>query len=157
LGNRGVPSDERKETTAMSEGATPAEERGRQIGEAFGEISEQIGALVREEMERMRDEMAERAREAGKGATYFGLAAVFGLAASGAALSLPALVLRRFLPAPATATAVSAGYGAVAFVLARRGLSRLQQAAPASVEEKIEEKKEEVVSSLKERVSSSAS
>lgn len=140
----------------MAEGATTPEERGRQIGETFGELSEQIASLVREELERMRDETAERGRQAGKGAGYLGVAAVFGLAASGAALSLPVLLLRRALSPSATAIAVSAGYGGLALALARRALERLEEAAPAAVEGKMEEKKGDVASSLKQRISGSS-
>jgi LmbE family N-acetylglucosaminyl deacetylase len=136
----------------MTQGPTSPEDRGRQIGETFGELSEQIAALVRDELERMREETAERAREAAKAGTYLGATAVFGLAGAGAALSLPVLALRRFLPPSATAVAATAGYGALAVVLGRRALERLEAAAPRSVEEKIEEKKEDVAASLKERL-----
>ncbi len=63
------------------------------------------------------------------------------------------LVLRRFLPPSVTAVAVAAGYGSVAFAFGRRALERIEEAAPATVERKIEEKKEEMTDSLKERVS----
>ena len=140
----------------MTEGTTSSEERGRQIGEAFGDLSDQIAALVRDELERARQETAERAREAAKAGSYLGLAGAFGLAGAGAALSLPVLALRRFLPPTATALAVGGGYGALAVVFGKRALERLEAAAPKSVEDKIEQKKEDVTTSLKERLPGSS-
>ncbi len=136
----------------MTEYAPTPEERGQRIGETFGELSEQIAMLVREELERARDEMVDRAREAGKAGGFLAVSAVFGIAAVGAALSLPALLLKRASSPEAAATVTAAIYGGVAFVFARRALERLEAAAPAAVEERMEAKKEDVASSLKARV-----
>ncbi|MDQ3857339.1 MAG: phage holin family protein [Actinomycetota bacterium] len=136
----------------MAEQPRTAEERGQRIGETFNELSEQIAALVRQELERARSEATERAREAGKAGSYLALTAVFGLAAGGAALTLPVVVLRRALPGEATAIVVGGLYGAAAVAFGRRALERLQAAAPAAVEEKIEEKKDDLSDSLRERM-----
>jgi hypothetical protein len=136
----------------MSESGSISEERSHKIGEAFGDLSEEIAALVREELERARADAVARAREAGKAGGLVGLATVFGVAAGGAALALPALVLKRALSPEATALAVGGLYGAVAFAFARRALERLEAAAPEAVEERIEAKKEDLNKSLKERM-----
>lgn len=136
----------------MVEQSRSTEERGQQIGETFNELSVQIAALVREELERARAEATERAREAGKAGGLLGLTAVFGLAAGGAALSLPALVVRRVLPAEATAVVIGGLYGAAAVAFGQRALERLQAAAPTPVEEKIEEKKEDLTDSVRARM-----
>ena len=136
----------------MAESATTTQERGQRIGETFGELSEQIAALVGEELRRAREEITERAREVGKAGGYLGLAGVFGVAASGAVLSLPVLVLRRVLSPGATAVVIGGLYGGAAFAFARRALERIETAAPAAVEEKIEEKKDDLASSLKQRI-----
>jgi len=136
----------------MADEQTTAQQRGQEIGDTFADLSDQIAALVRAEIDRARDELTERAREAGKGAGYLVAAGVFGVAASGALLSLPALLLRRALPPEATAIAVGLLYGSLAVELARRALERLEEAAPAAVEEKIEEKKQDLGDALREQM-----
>jgi len=135
----------------MTESGTPGE-RGQRISETFSELSEEISGLVRDELDRARAELTARAAEAAKGSGYLAAAGAFGLAASGAALSLPVFVLRRMLSAEATAVVMAGAYGGLAFAFGRRALERIQTAAPAAVEEKLEEKKQELSESLKERM-----
>lgn len=99
---------------------------------------------LEEEFERLRNEAAERAQEAAKGAALVGTAGALGLAAVGALGSLPLLALRRVLPAWQIALLVAGGSAAGAVALARAGAARLAAIAPESLQKELNEAVENV-------------
>ncbi|HET8752424.1 MAG TPA: phage holin family protein [Gaiellaceae bacterium] len=99
---------------------------------------------LEEEFERLRNEAAARAQEAGKGAALIGTAGALGLAAAGALGSLPLLALRRVLPAWQIALLVAGGSAAGAVALARVGAARLAAIAPESLQRELNEAVENV-------------
>ncbi len=111
---------------------------------------EQVRSFVREELEAIRDEVAERGKHAARGGAYLTGAAILGAGAGVALLALPALALRRVVPAPVAALLLAAGYGTGAAALARRGVEAVQEAAPDTVDERIEDAKQSAADTLKE-------
>jgi hypothetical protein len=99
---------------------------------------------LEDELERLRQEGAERAQQAGKGAALVGTAGALGLVSAGALASLPLLALRRFLPGWAIALLVAGGSGAGAALLGRAGASRLAAIAPDSLERELKRAVENV-------------
>jgi hypothetical protein len=78
--------------------------------DAFRQFGDDLAASLRREFEELREEAGQRARAGARGAAYLTAAAVSGVVATGAMLSLPVLALRRLLgPGP---TAVAIGVGA---------------------------------------------
>jgi hypothetical protein len=100
---------------------------------------EELVLALDEEFDQLRQEAAERAQEAGRGAALVGTAGALGLISAGALGSLPLLALRRVLPAWAIALMVAGGSAAGAAVLARMGLARLSAIAPKALEQDLED------------------
>jgi hypothetical protein len=91
------------------------------------------------EFDRLRNEAAEQAQEAGKGAALIGTAGTLGLVAAGALGSLPLLALRRVLPAWQVSLLVAGGSAAGAVALGRAGAARLAAIRPESLEQELKE------------------
>jgi hypothetical protein len=108
-------------------------------------MEELVGALDHE-FEDLRQEAAERAQEAARGAALLGTAGALGLVSLGTLASLPLLALRRVMPARQIALIVAGGTAASAIALGRMGLTRLAAVAPKAVEQVGEEAVEEVAS-----------
>ena len=139
---------------------TEAEEQGRggtagslgdELAEAVRRQVAEVTETLRSQVERVQQDVADRARVAARGAGFVGAAGALGLLAAGALASLPLIALRKALPPTAVALVVAGGAAAGAFVLARRGLEQLKQAAPESVEQRIEQVQTDVVETLKAR------
>jgi hypothetical protein len=113
--------------------------RKRDVGKMLGSLED--------ELQRLREEGAERAQQAGKGAALVGTAGALGLVSAGALASLPLLALRRLLPAWAIALLVAGGTGAGAALLGRAGASRLAAIAPNSLERELRRAVENVTDS----------
>jgi hypothetical protein len=94
---------------------------------------------VQQELEQLRQEGAERAQEAARGAALIGGAGALGLVSVGALGSLPLMALRRVLPAWLLALFVAGGGAAGATVLGRAGFSRLRAVAPEALEQRAKE------------------
>jgi hypothetical protein len=94
------------------------------------QVTEQISTLVGQEVRNAQAEMADKARQAGRGAALLGGA---GLCAAMAAGTGTAFVLRLFdrvLPPRAAALAAAAALGAGAAALAASGLAELRPVRP---------------------------
>jgi hypothetical protein len=89
-----------------------------------------LGETVRQGVETLSAEASERAAEGVKGARLLAAAGAAGAVSAGAVGSLPIIALRRVMPGWAVALVVAGGAGALSGVLARRGLSELDAAAP---------------------------
>ncbi len=118
--------------------------RDRSTGDLVRELSEQVSALVRQEVELAKAEMAEKGRKAGLGAGMLGGAGVAALAAIGALTAFLVLVLDLVLPAWAAALIVTAVWGAVAGVLALRGREKVREVGKPMPEKTVDSVKEDV-------------
>ena len=116
----------------------------RPVGELVRDLSEQTTALVRQEVELAKAELAVKARSAGIGAGMFGGAGALGFYALGALTATLILVLATAVDAWLAALIVTVAYGAIAGLLALRGKARVQSATPPVPEQAVESAKEDV-------------
>jgi Putative Actinobacterial Holin-X, holin superfamily III len=100
---------------------------------------EELVVALEDEFDRLREDAAQRAQEAGRGAALVGTAGALGLVSAGALGSLPLMALKRVLPAWAIALVVAGGSAAGAVVLGRMGLRRLSAIAPEALEQEVED------------------
>ena len=121
-----------------------AESNGASAGELLKQFSEDATTLIRKEVELAKAELAEKGRQAGKGAGMLGGAGLFGLGAFGALTAFLILVLAEAMDAWVAALIVTAVYGAIAGVLALQGKQKVEDAGPPQPEQTIETVKEDV-------------
>ncbi|HJU37826.1 MAG TPA: phage holin family protein [Gaiellaceae bacterium] len=110
---------------------------------------EELVVALEQEFEQLRNDAAERAQEAGRGAALIGTAGALGLVSVGALGSLPLLALRRVLPAWQIALIVAGGTAAGAVTLARLGAARLAAIAPEALTQEVEEAEKDVAGALR--------
>ena len=118
--------------------------RDHSTGELLKQLSNETTTLVRQEIELMKAELAEKAKPAGIGAGMFGGAGLFGL---GAFLTLTAffvVLLDGAMPIWLAALIVAVVYAAIAGVLALTGRQKVKEAAPVAPEQTMESVKEDV-------------
>jgi hypothetical protein len=89
-----------------------------------------LGDTVAREVAQLRAEANQRAAGGAKGARLLAGAGAAGAVSAIAVGSLPILALRRVMPGWAIAVGIGGGAGALAVVLARRGLAEIDAAAP---------------------------
>jgi hypothetical protein len=106
----------------------------RPVGDVFSQFGEELTESLRREFEQLRAEAGDRARAGARGAGLLAAAGVTGALAAGAALTLPVLVLRRFIGAGGTALVIAAGAGGITAYLAKRGLDELGVPTDAAAE-----------------------
>lgn len=125
--------------------ASPDNElRDHSTGELLKQLSNETTTLVRQEIELMKAELAEKSKTAGLGAGMFGGAGLFGL---GAFLSLTAFfiaLLDGAMPIWLAALIVAVVYAAIAGVLALTGRQKVKEATPVAPEQTMESVKEDV-------------
>jgi MFS family permease len=121
-----------------------ADPRERPIGELVKELADQTSTLVHKEIELAKAEVAQKGREAGKGAGMLGAAAVVGLLAAGALTAFLIMLLDGALANWLAALIVAVAFAAIAGVLALMGKKRLQAATPPVPEQTVETVKEDV-------------
>jgi hypothetical protein len=124
---------------------------GDDLAEAVRRQVDQVTEALRAEVARLQQEVSGRGRAAARGAGYVGAAGALALVAGGALASLPLIGLRKVLPPTAVAFLVAGGAAAGAALLARRGLEQLKEAAPESVEQRIDAAQEEIAQTLKDQ------
>lgn len=117
--------------------------RDRPLGEVTRELMNDVSTLVRQEVELAKAEMAQKGRTAVPGLQMLGAAGVVGLAAAGAVTAFLILVLNLWMPAWAAAAIVGVALAAIAFVLAKQGKERVEDAGTPVPEETIESVKED--------------
>ena len=118
--------------------------RDRPIGELLKQLSEETTTLVRKELDLAKAEMAEKGKQAGKGAGMFGAAGVIGFLALGALTAFFIMLLDGVVPNWAAALIVAAVYAAIAGVLALTGKKNVKEATPVKPEQTVETIKEDV-------------
>jgi VIT1/CCC1 family predicted Fe2+/Mn2+ transporter len=128
----------------MTTGETERDLRERPLGEVAKELTSDVSLLVRQEIELAKAEMSQKGRTAAPGIGMLGGAGVVALAAAGAVTAFLILVLAIFLPEWLAALIVAAVLGAVAYVLAKQGKERVEEAGKPVPEQTIETVKEDV-------------
>ena len=110
---------------------SPAQpEQTRSVGEIVSDISSDLSALVRQELELAKTELKQEASTAAKGAGMFGgagLAGYFALFFASLALTY---LLDNWMPIELAALITALLYGAAAAVLAMKGKNKIQQSKP---------------------------
>jgi hypothetical protein len=97
-------------------------------------LTEQLGAVVHREVERVREEITRPYRESRSGVRLLGGSAVLGSMAAGSATVLLIRLLDRRLPPTASAALTAAVLGAGASAVAAAGRARMRGAWPARPE-----------------------
>jgi MFS family permease len=118
--------------------------RERPLGDLVKQLAEQTSTLVRQEVELAKAEVAQKGRQAGKGAGLIGAAAVIGLLAAGALTAFLIMLLDGALANWLAALIVGVVFGAIAAVLALQGRNRIRAATPAVPQQTVETVKEDV-------------
>ena len=123
---------------------TSTDRRDQPLGEVARDLTRDLSLLVRQEVELAKAEMAQKGRIAAPGLGMLGGAGVVALAAAGALTAFLILVLAIFLPEWLSALIVGAVLAGIAFVLARQGKERVEEAGKPVPEQTIETVKEDV-------------
>jgi uncharacterized membrane protein YqjE len=114
------------------------------LPELLKRLSNETTTLVKQELDLAKAEMAEKGKQAGKGAGMFGGAGLLGLGAFGAFTAfLIALLQTAVNHTWLAALIVTAVYGAIAAVLALQGKNKIQEAGPPVPEQTVETLKED--------------
>lgn len=110
-----------------------SEDREQSIANLFRELSQETAALVREELQRMRDELAQQGKRVGASAGLLGAAGALGIGAFGAVTAGLVSALGRGRPGRgALLVALLYGGGATALALVAR--DRLNRVVPETAE-----------------------
>jgi hypothetical protein len=128
--------------------APPSEERS--TGELVKQLSEQVSALVREEVKLAQLEMTRKGKQAGVGAGMLGGGGLIALYGLGCLIACAVLAINEVLAAWLAALIVGVVLLAVAGVAALAGKSRLQKAVPPVPAETVDSVKADV-EQIKER------
>jgi uncharacterized membrane protein YqjE len=108
------------------------------------DLSQQASALVRQEIELAKLELAEKAKAAGAGAAALAGALVGGLLALGSLTACLILALDGLMPNWLAALVVAVAWAALALVLALIGRDRLRRVESPVPEETVETLKEDI-------------
>ncbi len=101
------------------------------LGELFGELARETGALVKAEVQLAKTEMAEKARDAGKSAGMVGAGGALAHAGLLALIAALVLGLAQVMPMWIAAALVGVTVMLVGYVLIQRGLKALKRIDPA--------------------------
>ena len=118
--------------------------RDHSTGDLVKQLSSQVSALVRQEVELAKVEMADKGKKAGVGLGMFGGAGVAALLGLGSLTAFLILVLYQAIPAWAAALVVTVIWGAVAGVLALQGREKVKEVGTPIPEQTTESVKEDV-------------
>ena len=121
-----------------------ADLRERPFGEVARDLTRDVSLLVRQEVELAKAEMTQKGRVAAPGLGMIGGAGVAGLMAAGALTAAAILVLATFLPEWLSALIVGVALACAAYLLAKQGKERVEQAGTPVPEQTIETVKEDV-------------
>jgi len=129
---------------AKTTGGPPADLSDRSAGELVKRATEQISALVRDEMRLARAELAEKGRHVGIGAGMFGLGGALALYGVGVLIAAAILGLAEAVPGWAAALIVGVVLLAVAGILALGGGRQFKRAAPPVPEETLHSVRDDI-------------
>ncbi|MGW5655077.1 phage holin family protein [Streptomyces humi] len=114
------------------------------MGELVQRASQQLTELVRGELGLAQAEMKEKGKRYGKGGGLFGGAGVVGFLMAQASVATAIAALAVALPVWAAGLIVTAVLGVIAAVLAMSGKKQVDQAAPPTPEQTVENVKADV-------------
>jgi Putative Actinobacterial Holin-X, holin superfamily III len=118
--------------------------RERPLGEVAQDLTRDLSLLVRQEVELAKSEMAEKGRIAAPGLGLVGGAGVVALMAAGALTAFLILALSIVLDEWLSALIVGVALAGAAYVLAKQGKERVEEAGSPLPEQTIETVKEDV-------------
>ena len=118
--------------------------RESSMGELFGELSNDLSTLVRQELALARAEMTEKGKQAGFGIGMFGGAGIIALLAAGTLSACVIAALSIVMDVWLAALIVTCIYVAVAGVLALIAKQRVARATPPVPEQTVETVKEDM-------------
>jgi cbb3-type cytochrome oxidase subunit 3 len=118
--------------------------RERPLSEVAQDLTRDLSLLVRQEVELAKSEMAKKGRVAAPGLGMIGGAGVVGLVAAGALTAFLILVLSIVLDEWLSALIVGVALAGAAYVLAKQGKERVEEAGSPLPEQTIETVKEDV-------------
>jgi cbb3-type cytochrome oxidase subunit 3 len=128
----------------MSTRNEATEQRERPLGEVARDLTRDLSLLVRQEVQLAKAEMAQKGRVAAPGLGMIGGASVVALMAAGALTATAILVLSVFLPEWLSALLIGLALAAIAYVLAKQGKERVEEAGSPVPEETIDTVKEDL-------------
>jgi cbb3-type cytochrome oxidase subunit 3 len=114
------------------------------MGEVARNLTQDLSLLVRQEVELAKSEMAQKGRVAAPGLGMIGGAGVVGLMAAGALTAFLILALSIVLDEWLSALIVGVALAVTAYVLAKQGKERVEEAGVPLPEQTIETVKEDV-------------
>ncbi|MFE9451802.1 phage holin family protein [Streptomyces sp. NPDC006739] len=114
------------------------------MGELVQRASQQLTELVRGELRLAQAEMKEKGKRYGKGGGLFGGAGVVGFLMAQALVATVIAALAVALPVWAAGLIVTALLGVIAAIMAMRGKKQVDQAAPPTPEQTVENVKADV-------------
>lgn len=128
----------------MATNGTYGSLRDRGVGELVKELSGQVSALARQEVELAKTELTEKGRKGAAGAGMIAGAALIGLVALGSLTAFLILALGLALPDWVAALIVTLVWAAAAGVLAMQGLEKLRAMGKPVPEKTVETVKEDM-------------
>ena len=115
----------------------------KSLGELFGDLSTQISALVRQEVQLAKTEITGKIAGLAVGAAFLAVAAVMGLGAFLVILAAAVAALALVLPVWAAALVVAVVLLIIAGVAALLGIGKIKKATPPVPQQTIETLKED--------------
>jgi uncharacterized membrane protein len=103
----------------------------RSLGELFGDLTREVGNLVRDEVALAKTEMTEKATKAGKNIAFISVGGMLAFAGLLVVLAAIVLALSNVMPDWAAALLVGAVVLAIAGVLIMKGISAFKNASLA--------------------------
>jgi VIT1/CCC1 family predicted Fe2+/Mn2+ transporter len=128
----------------VSSGIEGTDLREQPLGEVARDLTRDLSLLVRQEIQLAKAEMGQKGRVAGPGLGMIGGAGVVGLMAAGALTAFVILLLSIFLPEWLSALIVGVVLAGAAYLLAKQGKQRVEEAGTPVPEQTIETVKEDV-------------
>lgn len=131
-----------RQHTVLGEPTRPAEEES--TGRLVQQATDQVSRLIRDEFALAKIELAEKGRQAGKGAGFLGGGALIALYGGGALVATLILLLAEAMPAWVAALIVTVVLFAIAGIAALMGRNRVQEAMPPMSDERSRSVREDV-------------
>lgn len=111
--------------------STPAlRSESRSIGELFGELTQDLSLLFRQEVQLAKAELSEKARRAGEDGARLAMGGGVALVGALALVAALILILAEFMPAWLSALLVGAVFAIAGYILVKRGLDDLKRIDP---------------------------
>lgn len=113
----------------MSEARSPEEG----IATAIHDLSDQTTTLVRQEVQAVKEEMLEKAKQWSPALGFGGLATLSGIFATASLYRLVLKLIDGLLPRPVAAVAAPVFFGGLSFFAARQAIKQVKDAPPMPV------------------------